>query len=368
MEKEYTRYTIEDVKQALSMRGLKYKNYQHGIVCQCPMHNGRDFNCQMTEKDDGTGVNAYCYSHCGSFFADEAMEELRRDDKVPNANELEEFKKLNLRRENEQEQEVSIKSEIPELQELWKKSLPLPPERIFPEMPNEYLAEYGWRWIDNDTTFGMGRGVLIPYWTSEYPEKKVLGFAQVRHLSGLPRFHFAKKVCPTVYGKWELKGQLLRKPAERHIYIVEGTHEAILFHSMGFPAVALPSASSGTLLANLAKWCRANSIALVYAGDKDKAGDKLRQVLENERCSYRTYQAPDNYKDYGDYAKDRGMEEAYDYIAKFDANFCDTKVCSDQGSTGVCRSDKEPVQQVLDIFGGKVLTNFGGSDIFVGKN
>ena len=53
-------------------------------------------------------------------------------------------------------------------------------------------------------------------------------------------------------------------------------------------------------------------VTLVYAGDNDAAGDKLREALD-EVAPYRVKQPPKPYKDWGDFMVGAGPDAVMDY-------------------------------------------------------
>jgi hypothetical protein len=71
------------------------------------------------------------------------------------------------------------------------------------------------------------------------------------------------------------------------------------------PWIALPSAASGELMKSMATYCKENGIELVYAGDNDDAGNKLREALDSV-MPYRVKQPPTKYKDWGEFFEAEG--------------------------------------------------------------
>jgi hypothetical protein len=62
----------------------------------------------------------------------------------------------------------------------------------------------------------------------------------------------------------------------------------------------------------MADYCRKNAIQLVYAGDNDAAGEKLRAALD-EVTGYRVKQPPKEYKDWGDFLEATDVETVQNY-------------------------------------------------------
>lgn len=344
----FSKYTIDDITNGLDRRGLKWKRYKDGIMCMCPKHHGGDLNCLITPDPDGN-PRAYCYSHCGFYWPDEVMEELKG--KPFDVEKYREEHKLKLGVNHEQK--VRRVKEIPELQELWRKGLPLPPERIFPEIPNVELERLGWRWVDSAPR-GMGTGVLIPYWTSDFngePASGIIGFCQVRHLSGQPRFSFPRGMSPTLYGTWVLRELTEFDVSEREVYLVEGSHDQVVLTVCAIPAVAVPSASSKDLVKQFAEFCTKHQIQVVYAGDNDDAGSRVRATLDDMGVPYRARTAPHPYKDIGDFARERGLDAVRAY---FDTT-------SDRQTTGKSGNKDPSLRQQEQL----ILDMFPGSEVLI---
>lgn len=163
-------------------------------------------------------------------------------------------------------------------------------------VPCEVLNSLGWRWSDLNHT-----SIFIPYFSAS---KQSIPFAQYRHLTGNVRFTMLKDAKPTCYGTWNLDNPKL--------FVVEGTSDAAVLEYAAVPWIAVPSAASRTLMQSLANYCKENGIQLVYAGDNDAAGDKLREALD-EIMSYRVKQPPTKYKDWGEFLEAEGVEAIQDY-------------------------------------------------------
>lgn len=95
------------------------------------------------------------------------------------------------------------------------------------------------------------------------------------------------------------------------LFICEGTTDWVTLWENCIPAVAMPSSSAGSLLAKIASWCRDNGITLVYAGDNDAAGDRLRQTLDDGGYPYRVCQPDKKYKDWTDMFIAEGADGIY---------------------------------------------------------
>ena len=198
--------------------------------------------------------------------------------------------------------ESNIKHEYTkyELFPLWETLPQIPRDFNLKGLPIEVLDSLGWRWSEG--IHGMGSGIFIPYFNHA---RDSIPFAQVRHLSGDRRFTMLPGAEMTLYGKWNLH------PGEK-LFIVEGCSDAAVLEHACIPWVAIPSASGGIMIINLAKYALKTGINLIYAGDNDEAGSKLKKALD-EVAPYRVHQPPAEYKDWGEFfmATDIGTVSAY---------------------------------------------------------
>lgn len=195
-----------------------------------------------------------------------------------------------------------------DLMELWKILPKIPRNHDFKGIPLEVLDDLGWRW-DVSGHEGMGPGYFIPYFDHT---RSHVPFAQMRHAATSDRrFTFLPGAQQTVYGKWNL----VQSGTEKHrqkFFVVEGTSDCAVMQHCMIPWIGLPSASSGAIMTELAKFCRANSIELIYAGDNDAAGDKLKEALDAV-MPYRTWQAPKMFKDWGEFLEATSREKVSEY-------------------------------------------------------
>jgi 5S rRNA maturation endonuclease (ribonuclease M5) len=216
----------------------------------------------------------------------------------------------------------------------------IPRDHKFKTIPLGILDDLGWRWDKNS--------YFIPYFSSS---KDSIPFAQWRHLSGERRFTFLKDAKPTCYGTWNLDNPKL--------FVVEGTSDCAALDYCGVPWIGLPSASSGELMKKLAKYCLRENVELIYAGDNDAAGEKLREALD-EVMSYRVLQARHPYKDWGEMLEAEGIESIVSYTSK--ELGCDITEGSVLNETN--ENDNIPIQElevpktalenVLDLFPGAI--------------
>lgn len=211
-----------------------------------------------------------------------------------------------------------------DLTEDWKKLPLIPRDHSFKNIPLEVLDDLGWR-MDYDRN-----AYFIPYFSRS---KKSIPFAQWRNLAGSPRFNFLKDAKPTCYGTWNLV-------APNKLFLVEGTSDCAVLQTCLVPWIGVPSASSGELLVSMATFCLRESIQLVYAGDNDDAGDKLREALESVG-PYRVKQPPKKYKDWGDFY----VSEGPDVVGAY----CNEEIL------GADLPPQSDVEKALEIFGGELL-------------
>ena len=185
--------------------------------------------------------------------------------------------------------------------EYWKSLPEIPRDHQFKTIPLDTLDAMGWRWVAEKNSY------YIPYFDMF---KKNIPFSQLRHLSGERRFTFLKDARPIVYGLQNLD------PSNSPIFVVEGSSDCAVLDYCAVPWLGMPSAASGELMRGLAHYCQKNGIQVVYAGDNDSAGDKLREALDDV-MSYRVHQPPKKYKDWGDFLVAEGYDVVYKYLWDF---------------------------------------------------
>lgn len=312
-------FTENEVLQALDMAGLKHRNQRRYILTQCPTHEDKNPSAQIY-KDDWF-VN--CHAVCGRFPIQQAFPHLSDKSKAPEP-------------PRKKEMQVVSNYKVYDLMDDWKNMPLIPRDHEFKTIPLEILDELGWRWSEEKQSY------FIPYWNMS---KTQIPFAQWRHLQGERRFTFLKDAKPIVYGLQNLDGN-------PKIFIVEGASDCAVLDYVSVPWVGLPSASSAELMKKLAGYCKDHAIEMVYAGDNDAAGDKLREALDEAGAHYRVHQPPKDYKDWGDFLVAKGFDEVMEYAQR--ELFEQTKNPIDPG-----------VQNVLDVFPGAKVLNVVGDD---GKN
>lgn len=232
-----------------------------------------------------------------------------------------------------------------DLMEYWKSLPEIPADHYFKNIPIEYLNDLGWRWDAEHQRY------FIPYFSRS---KTSIPFAQWRNLKGDIRFNFWKDAKPTIYGTWNLW------PGEK-LFLVEGTSDAAVLEHCAIPWIAAPSAASGELVKQMATWCKENDVELVYAGDNDAAGEKLREALD-QVTSYRVRQPRQPNKDWGDMFEAEGIKSVINWchvelfpgeevpFPEIEPGYQppEENVASDIDAT--TKEEKTDVQKVLDVF------------------
>ena len=286
-------FTENDVLACLEAAGLKHgRGGGRYILTQCPLHEDKQPSAQIYTDDWFVKCHAGCEG--GRFHITKAFPELRRDNNGF-------YTKGNgqlLPRPIRKPKEVSeTKYKTFDLTELWKSLPEIPAGHEFKGLPIDELNSLGWRWDEK------GNRYFIPYFSRS---KSSIPFGQWRNLSGNVRFNFWKDAKPTMYGTWNLD------PSNSPIFLVEGTSDAMVMDYCGIPWVAAPSAASGELVKAMAGWCSENGVKLVYGGDNDAAGDKLKDALD-QVMSYRVKQPRAPYKDWGEMFEAEGIKSVVNY-------------------------------------------------------
>lgn len=275
-------FTQTDVENELDHDGLKHFDKGRYLLAQCPTHEDANPSAQIY-KDDWF-VN--CHATCGRYHISKAYPSLRqkehsgvytsRPQRVPTIKKMtHEYKTF-------------------DLFGAWEKKKLIPSDHYFKNIPIDVLNKLGWRLEDDGSYF-------IPYWNMS---KTQIPFAQWRLNHGDIRFKFLKDAKPIVYGLWNLDNPKL--------FVVEGTSDCAVLEHCGVPWIGLPSAASGALASRLAGFCKENDIQLIYAGDNDSAGDKLRQAIDLI-LPFRTKQPRSPYKDWGEMFEAEGAESIQEY-------------------------------------------------------
>lgn len=276
-------FTESDVLSALEGAGLKYRNGSRYILAQCPTHDDVHPSVQIY-KDDWF-VN--CHATCGRYHITKAFPQLR-----PGTGHAP-IRTASPRKEKEVTEHKYV---AVDLMEFWESLPEIPADHEFKGIDIDVLNALGWRYDEENERY------FIPYFSRT---KTSIPFAQWRNLASGPRFNFWKDAKPTMYGTWNLE-------ANQPIFLVEGASDAAVLDFCAVPWIAAPSAASGELVKKMAQFCKDNDITVVYAGDNDEAGDKLKEALDSV-SSYRIKQPPKKYKDWGDFLESEGFEAVSDY-------------------------------------------------------
>lgn len=301
-------FTENDVLRQLDTAGLKYRNGSRYILSQCPTHEDAHPSVQIY-KDDWF-VN--CHAGCGRYHITKAFPELRQNmdgSAVRNSSPV----------SNRAKKMTEHKYIAVDLMEYWESLPEIPQDHVFKGIPIDILHDLGWRYDDQNHRY------FIPYFSAS---RESIPFAQWRNLGDGPRFNFWKDAKPTCYGTWNLDNHKL--------FVCEGASDAAVLAYCAIPWIALPSAASGELMKAMAGYCKENDIELVYAGDNDEAGNKLREALDSV-MSYRVKQPPTKYKDWGEFFEAEGQEAV--------TNYCFTELFPQEFPT-------EPDTEVEKIFPG----------------
>ena len=262
----------DDIEEVLERFDCNPKWRGRYWLIRCPKHEDRSPSAQCFP--DGW-IN--CMAGCGRFHIDSIA-----------------GRKVNVQNSNgnyEHEKEEEIKRG--DFTNLWADLDPLPNDLDVKGIDGKTLNKLGWRWYPGGN--GYYKGIFIPYFNMD---RTKVPFFQIRHLEGDRRFTFAKDVTPILWGF-----DVLPKVKDE-LCFTEGTRDAAILRSIGVPAVALPSASSGKIMKGLEKYCNDNKIRMVAICDKDEAGEGLLKTLQSP---YTDLRSPIG-KDVGDFLSERGVE------------------------------------------------------------
>lgn len=287
-EYEPDKFTEADVLRELDNAGLRYKQGGHRyILSQCPTHEDKHPSVQIY-KDDWF-VN--CHAGCGRYHITKAFPALAQIGKEGRS-----YTPTYQRPARAKKDTNPVKYQTFNQMEYWQSLPMIPRDHYFKSIPLDELDSMGWRWVAEKNSY------YIPYFSRS---KKSIPFSQLRHLAGDRRFTFLKDAKPTMYGTWNLE------PGEK-IFLVEGASDAAVLEHCAVPWVAAPSAASGELVKAMAAWCSQNGVKIVYAGDRDAAGDKLKDALD-EITTYRVRQPREPYKDWGEMFEAEGLKSVQNW-------------------------------------------------------
>ena len=288
-------FTENDVLAALDQAGLKHgRGGGRYILTQCPLHEDKHESAQIYTDDWFVKCHAGCEG--GRFHITKAFPELRRSNQGGGSRNRVYGGQRNNSIQHRGAKVTERQYTKVDLMEFWKSLPEIPEDHYFKNVPIDELNAMGWRWD------AAGNRYFIPYFSRS---RTSIPFAQWRNLKGNVRFNFWKDAKPTIYGTWNLE------PGET-LFLVEGTSDAMVLDYCAIPWIAAPSAASGELVKLMAGWCSENNVKLVYAGDNDPAGDKLRDALD-EVMSYRVRQPRHPYKDWGEMFEAEGQKSVINY-------------------------------------------------------
>lgn len=291
---EPDKFTEADVIRELEGAGLKYKQGHRYILSQCPLHEDAHPSVQIYKDDWFVKCHAGCEG--GRFHITKAFPALRDIGKHSTGSESFSRSSTNQRPVRSKKDPNPVKYKTVDLMEFWQSLPEIPRDHYFKNIPLDELDELGWRFDPEHNRY------FIPYFSRS---KKSIPFAQWRNLSGPVRFNFWKDTKPTMYGTWNLEPGNL-------IFLVEGSSDLAVLDYCMIPAIAAPSAASGELVKAMATWCSENGIKIVYAGDNDDAGNKLREALD-QIAPYRVKQPRPPYKDWGEMFEAEGLKSVQNY-------------------------------------------------------
>ncbi len=284
-------FTLSDFRHALEMDGRKIKRGGKGFLTNCLIHPDSDPSAEV--YPDGW---IECFSCAKRYHISNFYPALRDPNWKPETNPPNRLRVMPRPLPVPEQSIPKTDYTKYELFPLWETLPQIPREFDLKGLPLEVLDSLGWRWSEG--VHGMGPGILIPYFNHA---RDSIPFAQVRHISGDRRFTMLPGAEMTLYGKWNLH------PGEK-LFIVEGCSDAAVLEHACIPWVAIPSASGIAMITNLAKYALKTGIQLVYAGDNDEAGDKLRKAVDLV-VPHRVLQPPGKYKDWGEFFMGAGIEK-----------------------------------------------------------
>lgn len=264
-------------------------------LIRCPRHEDRTPSAQCF-KNDGF---IECHAGCGRFHINEVAKE--RGDPLPMPSKY--SHNSNVEASNSRpEPKHDDKPVIGDFTSIWVDLAPLDNDFILKGVAGLELNKRGWRKYNGET--GLPPGIFIPYFNTN---RDRVVFYQVRHLEGERRFSFAPGITPVCYG------QEMLPHCKQYLLITEGSRDSVILGMVGVPAIALPSASSDKLLEKICSYCTKMGIMLVWAGDRDEAGDALLKKLSYPALDYRTPVG----KDVGEFFEQKGLQAVADYYAMF---------------------------------------------------
>ena len=265
----------ERIRDELDRLGLDPTDRGRYYLIHCPMHDDRNKSAQCVK--DG-------WIHCRGGCPRVHINKLLKQELVPRNYDVKE----------------EHRSPVGDFTDFWLQFDPVSVD--VKGVPATELNRRGWRTFPGG--WGMRPGLFIPYFNAD--RSRVIYF-QIRHLDGDRRFTFAKGYSPMVYGLEQLRY------CKRYLVFTEGSRDSVILGMAGVPAVALPSASSGTHLKKMEEYAKKQKMILVCAGDRDEAGDKLIANLTGPYIDARTPIG----KDVGDLYEKKGLEGVIKHYGQY---------------------------------------------------
>ena len=306
-------FTVNDVIACLEAADLRPHLGHRYILTKCPFHEEKNPSAQVYLDD----FFVLCHAGCGRRHITKAFPQLRDATKMA---EMPKRKPMEVKK-------VATYKTFDQM-EYWKSLPPIPRDHQFKTIPLDTLDSMGWRWVADKNSY------YIPYFNMSETQ---IPFSQLRHLSGERRFTFLKDARPIIYGLQNLD------PSNSPLFLVEGSSDCAVLDYCAVPWLGTPSASQKELIHGLGKYCKENGISIIYAGDNDEAGDKVREALDDV-VSYRVHQPPKQFKDWGDFLVARGFDEVYKYLWDF----------IEPKSIEIPEKEKSAVDLVKEVFPGAV--------------
>lgn len=277
MYQEYQVPSASDIERWLDERGLNHKSFSNKIYSQCPNPDHVDNEPSATIFLDNGFVS--CYAGCGRFHICKYAEELRtkHPSGVHQSRQNRDYKPRwenthNQGKDAAQSPSVGnnnmnsgkIAIEQQKMMNTWKSLPEIPADHTLHKVKASTLNELGWRYD------AVHQRYFIPYWNSN--RSKIL-FAQWRNLTGKVRFNFWPGVPIRLYGQWNIT------PDTDKVLLCEGSSDFAVLTELGMPVVATPSASQDKLIQQFAEYCKESNITIFFAGDLDKAGEKVAESI-----------------------------------------------------------------------------------------
>lgn len=256
-------------------------------LIRCPKHEDRSPSAQCFP--DGW---IQCHAGCGRFHINSVS---KNKNLVPYTMEGDE------RREEYRKQEEIKRGDFTSV---WTDLEPLTDD--VKGIPAKVLNQLGWRKFENQS--GYMDGTFIPYFDATGTK---VPFFQIRHQEGNSRrFTFVKDITPICYGLECLKYM------NEYLCFTEGSRDSVILRMCGIPAVALPSASSDSIMKGLISYAKERHLMPVAICDKDEAGERLLKALHSASTAFLDARTVVG-KDVGDFYAQNGLESVSEHYKRF---------------------------------------------------